>query len=294
MRGCGWAKCGVSEAAEAFLQTFHSRNPGGSARAFGHGKDECGQSSYHRLAQTIAASNSKLTVVDLGCGDGYLLALLRERLGPSARLVGVDMSPDELRAARARVDSGVELRCERAQETRLAAGSVDAVVSHMALMLMAPLDAVIREMHRIVRPGGILAAVVGTDRRPAGAWAEFIAIVRELGAMPTMAIGDSRARTTAGIREVFGGHGTWTEIGIEDFDLNIDGIWPQVESYLFDTYVPELIDPRLRAPLRREVAKRIPPLADAHGIVPCRLGMRLLQFRRFDASIASAPTFAHS
>jgi SAM-dependent methyltransferase len=277
--------CRMSDEAEDFLRGFHARSPGGSTRAFARGADERGLSSYQRLVQTLATTSRELTVLDLACGDGYMLGLLRERLGPAARLIGIDMSPDELGAARARLGSSFDLRCERAQATGLATGSVDVVVSHMALMLMAPLDEVIREMHRVLRPGGMFAAVVGSNIRPPGAWGEFIAIVRELGAVPTIAIGDPRTRAVAGIREAFG---AWTEIAIDDFELNIDGRWPEVEANLFGTYVPDLLEPALREALRRETTARIPALAGADGIIPCRLGMRLLQFRRGGAATSAA------
>ncbi len=279
------SKC---DEAEAFLRSFHAKHAGGSTRVFARGTDEHGVSSYQRLVRSVATTHRDVTVLDLGCGDGYLLGLLRESLGSEARLIGIDMSPDELGAARARLDSTVDLRCERAQTTTFASGSVDVVVSHMALMLMAPLDAVLREMHRILRPGGMLAAVVGSDRRPPGAWAEFIAIARELCALPTIAIGDPRARTVAGIRAVFGASTEWTEIAIDEFEVNIDGPWAQVEAHLFATYVSDLLAPALREPLRREAAVRIPALADTRGVIPCRLGMRLLQYRRADASATPA------
>ena len=139
----------------------------------------------------------------------------------------------------------------------------------------------------------MLAAVVGSDRRPPGAWAEFVAIARELGAVPTIALGDPRARTLAGIRGVFGAPAEWIEIAVDDFEVNIDGPWPQVEAHLFGTYVSDALAPEFREPLRRETAIRIPALADAHGIIPCRLGMRLLQFRRGGASTAAAQATRH-
>jgi SAM-dependent methyltransferase len=101
MHGCGSAEAVVSEAAEAFLRSFHARDPGVSTRVFARGKDESGVSGYQRLAQTIPTTGDNVTVRDLACGDGYLLELLRERLGPFARFIGVDISTDELTAARA-------------------------------------------------------------------------------------------------------------------------------------------------------------------------------------------------
>lgn len=151
-------------------------------------------------------------------------------------------------------------------------------------MLMTPIDEVVEEIRRIVRPGGALAAVIGSDRRPPGAWAEFIDIARELGAAPMIALGDARMRTPAGIRDVFAATAGWTEIAIEEFDLNLDGPWPQIEALLFGTYVPDLVEAQLRERLRQETVTRIPALADTQGVIRCRLGMRLIQFCRVESS----------
>jgi SAM-dependent methyltransferase len=258
------------------------------------GKDQFGVSSYRRLAQTIPGTPGSATVLDLACGDGYLLELVRGRLGPEARLIGVDMSPDELGVARARLGSNVELRCERAQAMTLESGSIDMVVSHMALMLMAPIDEVVREIRRVLRPGGMLAGVVGSDRRPPGAWAEFVDIARELGAASMITLGDGRMRTPAGIREVFSAATGWTEIAIEEFDLNLDGPWPQIEAFLFGTYVPDLVESALRERLRHETVARIPALADAQGIIACRAGLRQIQFRRGEEPNKTQPPDARS
>ena len=265
--------------AEAFLLGFHARMAGVSSRVFMAGADSQGNSSYERLVHSIPQIDGGATIVDVGCGDGCLLELLRKRR-PLAHLIGIDMSPEELAAARKRLGPGADLRCERAQATTLATGSVDCVLSHMALMLMAPVDEVIGEIHRVLRPGGVFAAIVGSDYRPPGAWTEFVAIARDLGGAPRLALGDARVRTMHGILELFAATGAWSEAAIDNFELSLDGTWPQVEAILFETYVPDLLEPVFREPLRQAASQRIPALAGADGIVRCRIGMRLMRFHR--------------
>ncbi|MEO8740290.1 MAG: class I SAM-dependent methyltransferase [Casimicrobiaceae bacterium] len=269
----------VTSDSEAFLRHFHAHSPGATTRTFASGRDSQGHSSYARLAQSVAQTDGHATIVDIACGDGYLLEMLHERL-PNARLIGIDMSAEELHAARARLGPDIDLRCERAQATSVATGSVDCVVSHLALMLMQPIEAVIGQLHRILRPAGLLAAVVGSDVRLPGALEEFFAIARGLASAPTAVLGDRRVRTADGLRELFAATGTWRELAIDTFEINLDGPWPRVEAILFDTYVPNLLEPAFREPLRRATAQRIPALADADGIVPCRIGLRLMRFQR--------------
>ena len=54
-----------------------------------------------RPKRFCATALGNVTVLDLACGDGYWLALQRQRLGDDTRLIGVDLSLDELGAARA-------------------------------------------------------------------------------------------------------------------------------------------------------------------------------------------------
>jgi ArsR family transcriptional regulator len=101
-----------------------------------------------------------LRVADVGTGTG-ILALELARLGLS--VVAVDHSPRMLDAARAKLAEagvvGVDLRRGEASALPLADAEVDAAVAHMVLhYLPSPGDA-IREMARVVRPGGAVVVV---------------------------------------------------------------------------------------------------------------------------------------
>lgn len=80
------------------------------------------------------------TVLDLACGDGPLLQILSDRGHAGTKLVGVDMSDDELSAAREVLPHEIRLLKERAHELSLDSGSVDYALSHMALMLMDDIE----------------------------------------------------------------------------------------------------------------------------------------------------------
>jgi SAM-dependent methyltransferase len=92
-------------------------------------------------------------ILDLGCGDGALSAVLAQR----ARVTAVDASPDQIAAARTRgLDAHV------ADGTRLAfAAEFDAVFSNAALHWMRDPDAVIDGVWRALRPGGRFVAECG-------------------------------------------------------------------------------------------------------------------------------------
>jgi ubiquinone/menaquinone biosynthesis C-methylase UbiE/DNA-binding transcriptional ArsR family regulator len=101
-----------------------------------------------------------LRVADIGTGTGILAGELA-RLGLS--VIAVDHSPRMLAAARAALDAdgvaGVELRSGEASALPIEDGSLDAAFAHMVLhYLPSPADA-IREMARVVRPGGVVIAV---------------------------------------------------------------------------------------------------------------------------------------
>lgn len=73
---------------EDFLKTYHARFPGCTSACVKGARGEDGLSSYEVLAERAGASGK---VLDLACGDGFLLSVVKERK-PGARLVGIDMS----------------------------------------------------------------------------------------------------------------------------------------------------------------------------------------------------------
>ena len=101
-----------------------------------------------------------LRVADIGTGTGILAAELA-RLG--MQVIAVDNSPRMLEAARDKLRAeglgGVELRAGEAGALPIEDGELDAAFAHMVLRyLPSPTDA-IREMARVLKPGGGLVIV---------------------------------------------------------------------------------------------------------------------------------------
>jgi SAM-dependent methyltransferase len=98
------------------------------------------------------------TVVDLGCGTGRALPLLRDAVGTAGIVVGVDATPEMLRAARNQGRDG-HARLVLADVTRLpcALRRVDAFFA-AGIVTHAPDPAALLELlARVARPGGRLA-----------------------------------------------------------------------------------------------------------------------------------------
>ncbi len=98
--------------------------------------------------------------LDLGCGDGRYFRMI----WPDARdAVGVEIDPAVAQLGAA---SGVYRQVHTAPAHRVpeADGSFDAVFANCSLEHMDHLDAVLAEIHRCLRPGGVLLGSVVTDR----------------------------------------------------------------------------------------------------------------------------------
>jgi SAM-dependent methyltransferase len=102
-------------------------------------------------------------VLDAGCSSGYLLEDLRRRY-PGATLIGADLVAAGLRRAHALVpDAQLVLAdvCDLPVEDR----AVDAVVSANLLEHVPDDTGALRELHRVLRPGGVAAIVVPAGPR---------------------------------------------------------------------------------------------------------------------------------
>ena len=136
-------------------------------------------SSYDGLAQVVTPRGEPITVLDLACGDGLLLSRLSQMHASGLGLIGIDMSRAELDAARSRLGPGVALHQAMAQALPLPDASVDCVLSHLALMLMAPVEPVIAEVRRVLKHGGVFSAVVGARPPPHPAFDAYVALLAE-------------------------------------------------------------------------------------------------------------------
>ena len=116
------------------------------------------------FARARGASRAQpVRILDVACGTGHFLRMLGAALPHEARLFGVDLSPHYIARARESLprDLDVSLVCENAEKLPFVDASFDVVCS-VFLLHEVPGEVrlrVLREMARVVRPGGLV--VVG-------------------------------------------------------------------------------------------------------------------------------------
>jgi len=106
----------------------------------------------------IAELRAGETVLDLGSGGGIDCFLAAKQVGPEGRVIGVDMTDEMLElAARNRERVGaenVEFRKGQIEQLPVQDASVDVVISNCVINLSTDKAAVLREAHRVLKPGG--------------------------------------------------------------------------------------------------------------------------------------------
>jgi ubiquinone/menaquinone biosynthesis C-methylase UbiE len=99
-------------------------------------------------------------VVDLGSGGGIDCFLAGQKVGPTGRVIGVDMTPVMISKARANAETveatNVEFRLGEIEHLPIADASVDVVISNCVINLSTDKSQVYREIARILKPGGRL------------------------------------------------------------------------------------------------------------------------------------------
>lgn len=100
-------------------------------------------------------------VVDLGCGGGLDVLLAAQKVGPTGKAIGIDMTPEMLDLARRNAEragaTNAEFRQATIDKLPLPDASADCVISNCVINLAPDKPAVFREVARVLKPGGHLA-----------------------------------------------------------------------------------------------------------------------------------------
>ncbi|MFO0634576.1 MAG: arsenite methyltransferase [Nannocystaceae bacterium] len=111
--------------------------------------------------QAIAALQPGEVVLDLGAGAGFDCFLAARQVGPTGRVIGVDMTPEMIAKARANAarlaTANVEFRMGEIEHLPVADASVDVIMSNCVINLSPAKGSVFTEAFRVLVPGGRLA-----------------------------------------------------------------------------------------------------------------------------------------
>ena len=109
-------------------------------------------------------------IVDVGSGAGFDSFIAADQVGATGRVVGIDMTAEMLSKSRATAAqlgaTHVEFREGLAESIPVDDGWADVVISNGVINLCADKRAVFTEIHRVLRPGGVLQFADIANGRP--------------------------------------------------------------------------------------------------------------------------------
>jgi SAM-dependent methyltransferase len=177
-------------------------------------------------------------VLDLGSGGGFDVFIAAKKVGPSGRVIGVDMTPEMISKARKAIDvfkkktglENVEFRLGEIEHLPVADSSVDVVISNCVLNLSPDKPQVWREVFRVLKPGGraCVSDLALTEELPEEVRNSVSALVGCIsGAVP---IGETqRMMEAAGLTE--------TKIDVKKYNVDVvdncnDSLYQTIQKHL--------------------------------------------------------------
>lgn len=155
--GCCGPSCGCEE--ETDLSAAASRL-GYSAEELAAIPEEANLGLGCGNPTALASLQPGETVLDLGSGAGIDCFLAARAVGPTGRVIGVDMTPEMISRARENAHKAgmenVEFRLGEIEALPVADATVDLIISNCVLNLSPDRPRVLREAMRVLRPGGRL------------------------------------------------------------------------------------------------------------------------------------------
>ena len=173
-------------------------------------------------------------VLDLGCGTGIVARVAAEHLGDGENVTGVDANQGMLDVARrvsAETHPGIEWQQGAAEDLPLARSAFDVGLSQQAFQFLENRDAALKEIHRVLRPGGRLVFSVFRSIEHNHTYQPLIEAFRRHGgdSLGTMMNSPFQEWTREGLREMV------TEAGFAQADITISLVtarFPSVADFI--------------------------------------------------------------
>jgi SAM-dependent methyltransferase len=208
-------------------------------------------------------------VLDVACGTGVLARAMAERVGDRGSVVGLDVNDGMLNVAR-RIAPQIDWRQGVAEALPFADDRFDAVGSQFALMFFNDRGAALREMMRVLKPGGRLAVAVWASLDDTPGYAAMVALLQRLFG-ETHA---SRLRAPFILGDVDELRALLDDAGLSDAAIAThDGVarFPSIQSWIFTDVkgwtLADLIDDAQYAELLAAAEQSMHPFVTSDGSV---------------------------
>lgn len=217
----------------------------------------------------VAQLQAGQRVLDVACGTGILARSAAERVGASGSVVGLDVNDGMLAVAAAKA-SQIDWRHGQAEVLPFDDSAFDAVVCQFGLMFFEDRQQAIREMFRVLRPGGRLVVAVWDTLDNTPGYAAMVSLLARL-------FGEAAAN---GIRAPYnlGDVGTLRDLfsaaGLPDVQITtLKGTarFPSIEAWVYTDIkgwvLADMLDDDQFALLLREAQQHLQPFVTADGSV---------------------------
>jgi len=224
-------------------------------------------------------------VLDVACGTGVIARLAAERVGERGLVAGLDVNPGMLAIARASTpeDTSIEWHEASAERMPLPDEAFDVVLCQMGLQFVPDKPAALREMRRVLAPGGrLLLTLPGPIPAPMAAMEQALArsVSPESGSFVQIVFSLHDADEVRELASAAGLRDVEVRSAVKPLRLPPPAafFWQYLHSTPLGAIVDEIGDER-RAALERDVCERWRPFVD-DGALRLEVRMTTLAARK--------------